>query len=185
MELYDQTLEKTQVEYQVISGRVLRQNAMLSKRNLLFKIKPHSKSSQILLSVEELNDNFLRFPNKNRDNFRYCIHQLKKKGLVSSEKVVDGLKIKLTNSGQMECLKLKMRYSKLLPANKVCVVVFDIPEIEKRQRQVLSNFLEDSAFIRIQKSVWISQFNDAESLSKLFTYLKVKQWIRIFVAEEY
>lgn len=93
-------------------------------------------------------------------------------------------KFYLTEKGLIEFLKLELIRTDLLPDGRECMVVFDIPEAKRELREALRIFLEDACFIRLQKSVWISQFDAADLLAEIFYLLNLDKWVKVFLIEE-
>jgi len=92
------------------------------------------------------------------------ISRLKKDDFIQKE----GKRVSFTEKGRLVYLKLKIKKCGLLPENEVCLVVFDIPEKERRVRKFLRDFLGSVGFFPIQKSVWLSMFNATKELNEYF-----------------
>ena len=75
--------------------------------------------------------------------------------------------------------------SYVLPEGINCIVIFDIPEDVRHIRKQLGTFLESASFIRIQRSVWISNVDAGDLLIKLFRAAGLERgWVRIYNATE-
>ena len=92
--------------------------------------------------------------------------------------------VKLTEAGVIECLKMDLVLTDVLPDGLFCVVIFDIPENKRKLRELLRFFLKENCFIPFQKSVWISQFNMVKILEKIFAIWKINQWIKVYIVYE-
>lgn len=143
-------------------------------------VRPHSNSAKIIYSLGKYGDPSRCYLKKR--TIKQGVSRLKKLGLVSIKEGSNHFN--LTEAGILHYLKLCLSQADLLPEQYVCVVVFDIPERLRIIRLLLSKFLEESCFLRIQKSVWISQFDCAEILTEMFKRLGIKGMIRIFIARE-
>lgn len=110
------------------------------------------------------------------------LQQLKEKKLIKIKKLSDKYETTLTDNGMIEYLRLKLIHCDKLPSDEVTMVIFDIPESQKHIRKQLRRFLEQICFMPIQKSVWISQFDSAQILSKIFKLNKRQNWIQVFNA---
>jgi len=159
--------------------------------NKLRSTQLFSRQSGLLLKIGDLSENnsWQELPSSicsvnNRIGFRVNFLRLEKSGLIKTKKIKRKTYVKLTEKGKFEYLRNKMTSSSKLPDGLICIVVFDIPEKEKLLRDSLRKFLIESAFIPIQKSVLISQFNDAASMKKMFKMLKIEKWVRVFEARE-
>lgn len=91
----------------------------------------------------------------------------------------------LTKDGIQEVIRQKVLDAELLPEDKSCVVVFDVPEIERGWRKALRNFLCQASFVCLQKSVWISPFNATAPLRQLFANVNAWRWVKVFTAENF
>jgi CRISPR-associated endonuclease Cas2 len=65
------------------------------------------------------------------------------------------------------------------------VVIYDIPESQRRSRLLFRRFLKTNDFILCQRSVWISDRDVAKPLSDFIKVHKLSPWIQIFVAKEF
>lgn len=148
-------------------------------KNIFKTIQPTSVSAKILISLGEVGD--LSRVCVNKRVIQKGQERLIKKGLIQ---FINQRKIKLSEAGLIEFFKLELTQTDLLSKNKICLVVFDVPEISKEVRNLLRKFLKDSCFFPFQKSVWVSQFDMAKPLSKIFHLTKLDKWVRVFTATE-
>jgi len=96
---------------------------------------------------------------KTRLKFNDLIYHLKKDGLIVKTKDTE---FKITKRGLFALRKLKEKSKKKLPEikyeqkkdNLLKIIIFDIPESEKRKREWLRRALKELQFKMLQKSVW-------------------------------
>ncbi|MDP2631703.1 MAG: CRISPR-associated endonuclease Cas2 [Candidatus Uhrbacteria bacterium] len=119
-----------------------------------------------------------------RSEERKRLHELRQRDILRVRRVADKYRIALTGKGMVELFRIKVVNADLLEDGSVCMVVFDIPEDHRKLRGQLRLFLIQAGFMCIQRSVWISPFNAAESLSQLFKVSNSSKWIRVFIANE-
>lgn len=129
-----------------------------------------------------------------RKNARVAMHRLEKKGFIERGLSEDEICIRLTKKGIEELAKRKQREKerKLIKAKPKkekwdgCfrVVVFDIPEENKRIRNVLRQTLKVLEFKPLQKSVWISKRNYTEELRMWVRDLKLSEFVLIFETKD-
>lgn len=110
--------------------------------------------------------------------------RLRRKNLIETKQEGHRLSVALTEAGKQELFRLKVLESDLLGNDRVCMVVFDIPEQYRKIRRRLRDFLTEAGFVPIQRSVWISPFNAAEPLRDLFRSTGATKWIRIYMSEQ-
>lgn len=151
------------------------------------RVQSHSGAARIILEIGKAKNYKtpdLFIPKKTRRVFLGDLNRLARQGLITVKKKTTKIEAALTTDGIMEFFKLSLNHSKKLPDGTICIVVFDVPEKTRKHRRFLRHFLWEKAFIPIQKSVWISQFDDAEILLSLFEMLKIKKWIKVYIAKE-
>ena len=113
-----------------------------------------------------------------------ALKRLEARKLLKVEKVANQYKIALTDEGVQQAFWLRAQQAGFLEERFVCMVIFDIPETQKRIRQKLRYFLYEIGFIPIQRSVWVSPYDVSKDLVDLFGSVKMLRWIRIYNAEE-
>lgn len=121
---------------------------------------------------------------KQRNTFLRNVVYLRKRKMLEVFQDNKGLFFELSIFGRVEYFKLKLVGVDPLPDGMVCMVVFDIPEKQKKIRNLLRKFLIDNCFFPLQKSVWISPFDCSEILTELLGLLNLKSQVRVFNASE-
>jgi len=116
---------------------------------------------------------------------RQEMQRLEQRDLIRVREAAGELEIKFLTDGVNEYFKHSLIQSEILPKGRYCMVTFDIPETEATLRKRLRELLKRSAFIPMQRSVWISNIDAAKTLSRLFKTELNKKWIRVFIAKEY
>lgn len=124
-----------------------------------------------------------------RKSARITIHRLEKKGFIERGIRENEVCIRLTEKGLEELARRKQREKEKKILNKLkeekwdgCfrVVIFDIPEENKRIRNVLRQTLKVLEFKPLQKSVWISKKNYTKELREWVRELNLLKFILIF-----
>lgn len=180
-------------------GTIMDQN----KRSVQKPLREGSNAAKVLLGFGDALGDVLMFGYNPRGVIKYgfggmrSIHaakedrrrkrdlkRLEQRNLVSVGETEKGLEVALTEKGKLEYLRLKVLGCDLFEDERICLVVFDIPESARTTRKLLRDFLSHAGFIPIQKSVWISPFNAEKELKELFRQKKIGRWIRIFTATE-
>jgi DNA-binding transcriptional regulator PaaX len=100
------------------------------------------------------------------------IFELKKRKLVSFSETLDGqITINLTERGKAFALKYKIEEMKIQKPRKWDekwrVVIFDIPEKKKKNRELFREKLKELGFHQLQKSVFIYPFPCREEIEFL------------------
>ena len=116
---------------------------------------------------------------------REALYRLRRQKLLEYREVEGKFEVAFTQKGAQEALRLKILNGLVLEDGTDCIVVFDIPEHLRKIRIELGKFLDSAGFVRIQKSVFISPFDVAPLLVKLFRVAGLKRsWVRVFYAKE-
>ena len=113
---------------------------------------------------------------------RTILSRLKKRGLVEDKKGIWAI----TEKGR-EFLKNKIpHFGHLKTENKKkeMVVVFDIPELRRKQRNWLRSELMDLNFIPLQKSVWLGPAPLPKEFIKYLSETNLLQYLKFFKATE-
>jgi phenylacetic acid degradation operon negative regulatory protein len=120
-----------------------------------------------------------------RSSIDRTIRRLVKQGWIKMVDKNNERFIKLTNQGQLEALLAAARIEKM-PAwdGKWRVILFDIPEASRGQRDFFRSLLKQYNFKLLQQSVWVSP----HPLNlKAITYLEksgLNKYIRILLVEK-
>jgi len=127
------------------------------------------------------------FKNK-KQNFYVLLSYLKKQGFISKEKNGSNLALwKITKKGREKLKKLKELqkfginfYYPKEPTNEIIIVIFDIPEKQRRQRSWLRFVLKFLDFQMLQKSVWIGKNKIPEKFISDLQERNLLPYIQIF-----
>lgn len=116
---------------------------------------------------------------------RKALYEIEQRKMLIVRGDKNKIEISFTQKGAQEILRQKIMKAYVLEEDEACVVVFDIPETHRKIRGQLGHLLDSAGFVRIQRSVWISQYDAAELLVKLFRSVGLKRgWVRVFLAKE-
>ena len=120
--------------------------------------------------------------------FTLCLPKLKQSGLLE-EKVKKGSKFfNLTQKGRNKLSQLDKRNKEAIPdnfynkgkSNQFVIIIFDIPEIERKKRSWLRSALVNLGFRMIQKSVWVGKIKIPEEFLKDLSKLRMIDFVEIF-----
>lgn len=101
-------------------------------------------------------------------------YRLIRKGLIE----VDGNKIpRLTNKGRK---KAKLYKPTRLKFGAHLMIIFDIPEEERRKRYRLRSLLRELSFRQIQKSVWETEYDYREYLRSEIDEMNLQEYVRVY-----
>jgi len=119
---------------------------------------------------------------------RNVIYNLKKDGFIEYEKTSKGRKITITNKGKKLVSKVKRN---ILPPTRykdkdskdsksLKIIIFDIPEKERRKRAWLRSAITNLGFKQLQQSVWAGNKAIPKSFLKDLKDLRILKFVEIF-----
>jgi DNA-binding transcriptional regulator PaaX len=114
------------------------------------------------------------------------LRSLKKQGLISMTNHGDKILIKMTKNGKEKLLKFKIEGIKLKPQKRWDktwrLVIFDIPESHKLNRQLFRRKIKEMGFERLQRSVWICPYPCEDEIDFLKEIYEIRPYVRIVTA---
>ena len=120
--------------------------------------------------------------------FSQFINYLKKQGYI---RIKENRGVLLTNKGEEKCLSFDYKIKSAEMGNfkkrkdgKWIMIVFDIPEKIRKQRDDFRKFLISLRFKNFQKSIWVSQYDNLEVLKEVINIHSLSKFIKIFIIEE-
>ena len=119
-----------------------------------------------------------------KQKFYDLVYRLKKQGLIQKKEN----KLKLTKLGFEKLKFLRERKKEILPdnnfsaekGNNFCIVIFDVPEVERRKRDWLRGSLGHLGLKMVQKSVWIGKVKIPKPFLNSLFKLKMLDYVEIF-----
>ncbi len=129
--------------------------------------------------------------NRKEDKQRYynILYKLKKSGLIEEEVKNNKKFFHITVLGKKKLAALKNKQKLSFPetrqfkkedSDKFTIVIFDIPEREKRKRHWLRSVLKNIGMAMVQKSVWIGKVKVPKDLVDYLYDLKIIEFVEIF-----
>lgn len=119
---------------------------------------------------------------KERKYLKDELRRLKRNNFIEERKSGDRLVLALTDKGRQAALRHRILATNKINKDKFCVVVFDIPESERKTRDFFRNFLKEAEFIRLQKSVWVSDKDIAAHIIDLVRSASAEKWVSVIEA---
>jgi len=113
---------------------------------------------------------------------------MNRRGLVSISKKHGQVVIKLTKKGLNKIKEFDIANIKIIPLKiwdrKWRIVIFDIPEKFKQNRQVFQGRLKLLGFIMIQRSVWVCPYPCEKEIQKIAKLYEVDSFVNYITATE-
>lgn len=155
------------------------------------------------LIVEPLDDAFFSFPKtmkeaanpelaamrrnfrreKGKRDFRQMVYYLKKRGCIKTSR--QGA-ILITPKGVEKILKIKLRQKTKIKRRdgKWIMVIFDIPEKQRRKRDLLRDFLVFMGYQKFQESVWICPYEVFHETETIVKEYNLERYVKLFLVDE-
>lgn len=123
-----------------------------------------------------------------KQNFYDLLYRLRKEGLISECKKNQGCFFKISSKGEKILEALRLKRANALPAasyktesdNLLKIVIFDIPEKERRKRDWLRAALKNLEFNMLQKSVWAGKIKLPQEFLADLNKLNLLSYVEIF-----
>lgn len=114
--------------------------------------------------------------------FSKRLYSLHESGLIDYSRVVNSVKISLTEEGSQR-VKF-MRLEKLTLVDKKRdglwrVIIFDIPEVDRRARKILRSKLADFECFKLQQSVYVTPYICEKEIEQVADLLGIGQYLLI------
>jgi len=120
---------------------------------------------------------------KRKKQFGQFINYLKKKNYIKINKKTG---ILITPKGKEKALKTKYKLlnKKTRKDGKWIMLMYDIPEKNKRKRFFLKNNLKNLGYQQFQKSVWVCPYDTFKETRELIDLIYLNNFVKIFLIEE-
>ncbi len=115
--------------------------------------------------------------------FSQALYRLRKSGYIDKSLLEDKLIIKLTDKGKAQAIIRAILCDDKWDG-RWRIVMFDIPEENKKVRDIFRSRLKLWEFQPLQKSVWATKKNVVVPLKGLLEELGIKRWVEVFEAEK-
>jgi len=121
---------------------------------------------------------------KGRYRIRKTFEQLRRERLIEIEEMADGkTKIVLTENGKKKVLKYQLEDIRIKPMKnwdkKWRMIIFDIPESQKKARNALRDKLKELEFYQLQKSVWIHPYECEDEINFIIEFFNISPYVRM------
>lgn len=140
-----------------------------------------------VLQVISLFDEKKKYHYPRKYYVKKAIGKLKERGLIEFEKSDNKTFVRLTEKGERELLKYRLREAVIEKPKKWDkkwrVIIFDIKEKRKMIREELRKELVNLGFKRLQNSVWIYPYECEELIIMLKSYFKIGKDVLYMVVE--
>ncbi len=124
---------------------------------------------------------------KKKKNFNQFVSYLKQQGyIVPTEGYSVWEGVKLTQKGREKAME-GMTGEKKKKRRKDCkmiLLMYDIPEKEKRSRHIFRRAIQSLDYQLMQKSVWVTEKDVLQETEELIRNLNIENYVNIFIIDE-
>ncbi len=123
---------------------------------------------------------------KNGAKFSKLVYYAKRNNYIKEENLKSKQGFLLTKKGLSKALKASflIEGKPKRKDGKWIMLIFDVPEKQKRRRNLLRSILHNLGYKLFQKSVWISPYDVAEKTENLLQLHSLGSYVKIFLIEE-
>lgn len=123
---------------------------------------------------------------KNRRKFENLVYYLKRKNYIKIKNLENKQAILLTKSGMEKAItaSFKLGEAQKRKDGKMIMLIFDIPQVRKKARDLLRSILKNLGYKLFQQSVWITPFDVSEKTESLLQTHNLDKYVKIFLIEK-
>jgi len=136
--------------------------------------------------IKLFKDNWEHDYKKRKKNFSKIVYNLKKNGYIKTLKVKDKSAIMLTPKGLEKVFTVEMRSieKKIRPDKKWQMVLFDIPEEKKRERDLFRKSLRYLGYKNLQRSIWVCPYDVLNETKALIKRHKLGSYVELLLVKK-
>lgn len=123
---------------------------------------------------------------KKKKQFYQFIHYLKRKGYIEIANLKQKHGMVLTLKGKEKALKAEIEINGLPKRKdgKWIMVMYDVPEAKKQDRELLRSILKSLHFQSFQKSIWVCSYDFYDQLKDRIRVYSLDSYVKVFLIEE-
>ena len=151
----------------------------------IFMLNPHPGKWSRLSGIQ--NPIFAKYRHdRNRAKFSKLIYYAKRNNYIRIKNLEGKTGILLTKEGLSKALKASfiIEGKQKRKDGKWVMLIFDVPEKQKKARDLLRSILHNLGYKLFQKSVWISPYDISEKTEELLQLHSLDNYVKIFLIEE-
>jgi len=123
---------------------------------------------------------------KRKKDFGKIIYNLKQSGYIKTLKIKDKSAIMLTPKGleRVFTIKIKSIEKKMRADKKWQMVLFDIPEKKRKQRNLFRKNLQYLGYKKLQKSIWVCPYGVLNETKDLIRRYKLDPHVELLLVKK-
>lgn len=123
---------------------------------------------------------------RQRRSFGKFVYYLKRQGYLKDKKIKNQNALIITSKGIRKILKTAVKIKMLSKREdgKLQMIMYDIPEDKKQDRERFRDALKALGYSKLQKSIWVSPYDVFKETQRLVSDYDFSDYIRLFLVEE-
>lgn len=119
-------------------------------------------------------------------DFHKLIHNLKQNGYLKTLRAKGESTTVLTSKGwdKIFTIKMKLMDKKIRKDGKWQMILFDIPETKRKDRDLFRKGLQYLGYKRLQKSIWVCNYDTLEETKELIKRYKLKPFVDLLLVDK-
>ncbi|MBU1014969.1 CRISPR-associated endonuclease Cas2 [Patescibacteria group bacterium] len=119
---------------------------------------------------------------RSTQQFSKLVYDLKRRGVIK----VQGEGVLLTVKGREEALRIRWKLTESQKRNdgKMVMVMYDLPEKQRKMRDIFRSVLVSLGYQEFQKSVWVSKKKVEYETEEAIREYDLWTYVRLFIIEE-
>lgn len=141
-----------------------------------------------LIEKRQVERDYDKINDRTKRRFQDFLYHLKKDGLVVQDRKDGKIFLKITQKGKAILKRLRQQSAEDLPLSKydieeekaLKIIIFDIPERQRRKRRWLREALRNIKFTMLQKSVWAGKTKLPQRFLEDLDAMDISRYVEIF-----
>jgi len=125
---------------------------------------------------------------RNKRAFNSMIYYLKKSNLIKVKNLEGKNTVILTKKGADKAMRASFKIidvkKKKRKDGKWIMVIFDIPQNHKKDRDLLRSVLKNLGYKLFQQSVWINPYDVYEKTERALQFYSLDKYVEVFLVDE-
>lgn len=123
---------------------------------------------------------------KNRRAFTNLLYYLKRKNYIIAKSVRGIKSCMITKEGISKAIQAGFSFEghKHRKDKKWIMLMFDIPESHRSERNLLKSIIKNSGYKLLQQSVWVTPYDVSERTEQLLQLHGLDKYVKIFIVDE-
>jgi len=127
------------------------------------------------------------YKKKQKIAFSALVQRLKQSGYLKTMRIKGGCNaVIITAKGMNKLFKIKLKFfdKKFRKDKKWGMVLFDIPENQRKNRDLFRKSLKNLGYQKLQKSIWVCKYDTSNETKELIIRYKLVEFVDFLLVEK-